>query len=178
VLDEDGGPLPDGTVGLLAIDSPSRTAGYWNDPELTKSFEVNGFWLTGDVARRDSDGNYYHLDRTVDVIDTADGPIYSLPIEEVLLADCGGLWWDLSVVGVPAGDGLVPVAMVRPNPEAAGMDRDEQLATANKALEAAGLTPLSALFVAETADDFPLGVTGKALKRELRARLATVLVAG
>jgi acyl-coenzyme A synthetase/AMP-(fatty) acid ligase len=176
VLDEDGNELPDGTVGLLAVDTPSRTPGYWNDPKLTASFELSGYWLTGDVAYRDSGGSFYHLDRTVDVIDTVDGPVYSLPIEEVLLADCGGLWWDLSVVGIPnaEGTGLVPVAMVRPNPEAAGMDRADLLATANKALEAAGLTPLSALFVAETAEDFPLGVTGKALKRELRARMATL----
>ena len=179
VLDEEGDEVPDGTVGLLAVDTPSRTPGYWNDPKLTASFELNGYWLTGDVAYRDSEGSFYHLDRTVDVIDTLDGPVYSLPIEEVLLADCGGLWWDLSVVGIPntEGTGLVPVAMVRPNPEAAGMDRADLLATANKALDAAGLTPLGALFVAESADDFPLGVTGKALKRELRSRLATLFVA-
>jgi acyl-coenzyme A synthetase/AMP-(fatty) acid ligase len=177
VLDVDGNELPDGTVGLLAVDSPSLTAGYWNDPGLTESSWLAGYWLTGDVAYRDVDGNYFHLDRTVDVMETATGPVYTLPIEEVLLADCGGLWWDLSVVGVPSADGSgqAPVAMVRPNPEATAMGDAEQLATANKALEAAGLTPLAALFVARQPDDFPLGVTGKALKRELRARLATSL---
>jgi acyl-coenzyme A synthetase/AMP-(fatty) acid ligase len=176
VLDESGNELPPGEVGLLAVQTPSRTPGYWNDPKLTASFELAGYWLTGDVARRDSDGRFFHLDRTVDVIDTSTGPIYSLPIEEVLLADCGDLWWDCSVVGVPTAEGgsLAPVAMVRPNPEALLRPREELLEIANKALDSAGLTPLEALLVAESDEDFPTGVTGKALKRELRTRLASL----
>ena len=79
VLDEDGQEVPDGTVGLLGVKTPSRTPGYWNDPRLTASFESNGWWLTGDLARRDAEGRFYHLDRTVDVIDTETGPVYSLP---------------------------------------------------------------------------------------------------
>ncbi|NUR29251.1 MAG: acyl--CoA ligase, partial [Catenulispora sp.] len=85
VLDESGAEVPDGTVGLLGVITPSRTPGYWKNPRLTSSFELNGFWLTGDVARRDAEGNFYHLDRTVDVIDSLDGPVYSLELEEVLL---------------------------------------------------------------------------------------------
>jgi len=54
------------------------------------------------------------------------------------------------------------------------MDRGDLLRLANEALAAAGLTQLSALLVAETPEDFPLGVTGKALKRELRTRLSTL----
>jgi acyl-coenzyme A synthetase/AMP-(fatty) acid ligase len=176
VLDEDGYEVPDGTVGLLAVQTPSRTPGYWNDPKLTSSFELSGYWLTGDVARRDNDGNFYHLDRTVDVIDTADGPVYSLPIEEVLLADCAELFWDCSVVGVPGpdGDGQRPVAVVRLQSGAHGQEPERLREQVNKALAAADLAPLAALLVARTDADFPSGVTGKALKRELRTRLATL----
>ncbi|MFD0888258.1 class I adenylate-forming enzyme family protein, partial [Streptosporangium algeriense] len=120
VLDENGEEVPDGTVGLLAVITPSRTPGYWNDPKLTSGFELNGYWLTGDVARRDGEGDFYHLDRTVDVIDTVDGPVYSLPIEEVLIADCADLVRDCSVVGVPGrpGEGQRPIAVVLPQAEA------------------------------------------------------------
>nr|BFE57079.1 hypothetical protein GCM10020063_016050 [Dactylosporangium thailandense] len=175
ILDEDGTALPDGTVGLLAIKSPSRTPGYWHNPRLTASFELNGYWLTGDVAYRDADGNFYHLDRTVDVIDTVDGPVYSLPLEEVLLADCSGLVRDCSVIGVPApGGGQLPVAVVQPQ---AGPEpgEDELLERANKELAGAGLAPLAAVRIARTPADFPLGPTGKVLKRELRARHASLL---
>jgi acyl-CoA synthetase (AMP-forming)/AMP-acid ligase II len=108
VLDEDGNELPDGQVGLLAVITPSRTPGYWKNARLTSSFELNGFWLTGDVARRDAEGNFYHLDRTVDVIDTVDGPVYSLEIEEVLIADCADVVLDCAVVGGAGGAGQPP----------------------------------------------------------------------
>lgn len=170
VLDEDGAELPDGTVGLLGVITPSRTPGYWKNPRLTASFELNGFWLTGDVARRDGDGNFYHLDRTVDVIDTTDGPVYSLPLEEVLIADCADLVRDCSVIGVPGPDGhaQVPVAVVQLQAGAIG---DGLLEVANKELSAAGLATLAAV---EIVAEFPLGPTGKVLKRELRTRHAAM----
>jgi len=180
VLDEDGVPVPDGTVGLLGVKTPSRTPGYWNNPRLTSSFEVNGFWLTGDVARRDGDGNFYHLDRTVDVIDTTAGPVYSLPIEEVLIADCADVVQDCSVVGVPGatGEGQVPVAVVRLQADADGWTPDAILDKANKELAGAGLATLAAVRIAHTPEDYPLGPTGKVLKRELRTRFATMFAAG
>jgi acyl-coenzyme A synthetase/AMP-(fatty) acid ligase len=180
VLDEDGVPVPDGTVGLLGVKTPSRTPGYWNNPRLTSSFEVNGFWLTGDVARRDGDGNFYHLDRTVDVIDTTAGPVYSLPIEEVLIADCADVVQDCSVVGVPGatGEGQVPVAVVRLQADADGWTPDAILDKANKELAGAGLATLAAVRIAHTSEDYPLGPTGKVLKRELRTRFATMFAAG
>jgi acyl-coenzyme A synthetase/AMP-(fatty) acid ligase len=176
VLDENGEEVPDGTVGLLAVITPSRTPGYWNDPRLTSSFELNGYWLTGDVARRDSEGNFYHLDRTVDVIDTAAGPVYSLPIEEVLIADCADLVQDCSVVGVPgkAGEGQRPIAVVRLQAGAADTTAEEVMDKANKALADAGLATLATVIIARTDEDYPLGPTGKVLKRELRTRHAVL----
>ncbi|MEV0534239.1 class I adenylate-forming enzyme family protein [Kitasatospora sp. NPDC050463] len=176
VLSEDGEELPDGTVGLLGVVSPSRTPGYWNDRRLTATFELAGYWLTGDVARRDTEGNFYHLDRTVDVIDTLDGPVYSLPIEEVLLADCGDLVQDCSVIGVPGapGEGQRPLAVVRLQAHAGDPTAEEVREAANKALAGAGLSALAAVSIARTPEDFPLGPTGKVLKRELRTRFATL----
>ncbi|MER7667645.1 class I adenylate-forming enzyme family protein [Kitasatospora sp. NPDC096128] len=177
VLDHDGTELPDGTVGLLAVDTPSLTPGYWHDERLTASFELAGYWLTGDVARRDAEGRFHHLDRTVDVIDTASGPVYSLPIEEVLLADCADLVRDCAVVGVPAGpgNGQHPIAVVQLQQEATDTEAEAVRAAANAALAAAGLAALAAVRIARTAEDFPLGPTGKVLKRELRTRYAGLL---
>ena len=175
VVDERGEEVPDGTVGLLGVKTASRTPGYWNDPRLTASFESNGWWLTGDVARRDAEGRFYHLDRTVDVIDTAAGPVYSLPIEEVLLADCADLVLDCSVVGVPGPDGSQPIAVVQLQADAAGATEEALLDRANKELANAGREQLAAVVIARTPDDFPLGPTGKVLKRELRTRHASLL---
>ncbi|WP_319462756.1 class I adenylate-forming enzyme family protein [Micromonospora sp. RTP1Z1] len=176
VLTDDGEEVPPGTVGLLAIKSPSCTPGYWNAPALTATFERNGWWLTGDVAYRDAEGRFYHLDRTVDVIDTADGPAYSLPIEEVLLADLAEVVLDCSVVGVPAADGVgqSPIAVVRLQ---AGADptEEELRERANKALADHGLATFALVSIVRTPADLPLGPTGKVLKRELRTRFATAL---
>ncbi|NUW33922.1 acyl--CoA ligase [Nonomuraea sp. SMC257] len=179
VLDENGEEVPDGTVGLLGVITPSRTPGYWNDQRLTESFELNGFWLTGDVARRDAEGRFYHLDRTVDVIDTLAGPVYSLPVEEVLIADCADLVQDCSVVGVPGppGEGQRPIAVVRLQADAADATAEEVRDRANKALAEAGLATLGAVVIARTGEDYPLGPTGKVLKRELRTRHAALFAA-
>jgi acyl-coenzyme A synthetase/AMP-(fatty) acid ligase len=161
---------------MLGVRTPTRTPGYWNDPALTKSFELSGYWLTGDIARRDEEGRYYHLDRTVDVIDTAGGPVYSLPIEEILIADCAELVLDCSVVGVPSpAGGQQPVAAVRLQPGVQEPSPEQLLAHANSALRAASAPPLAAVIIARTPEDFPTGVTGKSLKRELRTRLAALL---
>lgn len=176
VLNDDGDELPVGEVGMLAVKAPSITPGYWKNPRLTNSFLLNGYWLTGDVARRDADGYFYHLDRTVDVIDTLDGPVYSLPIEEVLLADCDDLVQDCSVVGVPgpAGQGQRPIAVVRLQDAAAGTSEEALLDRANKELADKGMTALAAVKIVREPADFPLGPTGKVLKRELRTRWATI----
>jgi acyl-CoA synthetase (AMP-forming)/AMP-acid ligase II len=176
VVDDSGEELPDGTVGLLAVKSPSLTPGYWNADRLTESFRVNGWWLTGDVARRDSEGNFYHLDRTVDVIDTDDGPVYSLPLEEVLLADCAELVRDCSVVGVPTPEGARPIAVVQLQEPARDATSETVLERANKELASAGLAELDAVVIAHAPEDFPLGPTGKVLKRELRTRHARLLM--
>lgn len=177
VLDQNGQEVPDGTAGLLGVRTPTRTAGYWNAPKLTSRHLLAGYWLSGDVVRKDSEGRFYHLDRDVDVIQTSAGPVHSLLLEEVLLADCAKLILDCAIVGVPdaAGDGQRPVAVVvfqggaeEPSPQ----DLLEQL---NGALAAAKLTSLTAVVVAHDKTQFPTGATGKVLKRELRNQLATLL---
>jgi len=178
VLDDDGTELPVGAVGLLAVKAPSITPGYWKNERLTDSFRRNGYWLTGDVARIDAEGNFYHLDRTVDVIDTVSGPVYSLQIEEVLLADCADIVRDGVVIGVPAGGGVAqePIAIVQLQAGALDWTPEAILERANKELADKGLHPLSKVSIATTAADYPLGPTGKVLKRELRTKFAAALV--
>ncbi len=156
--------------------SPTRTPGYWGNTELTGKSSVSGFWLTGDVVYRDRRGRFFHLDRVPDVIDTAEGPVYSLPIEEAILlgrpevADC-------AVVAVDAPPPLgkqVPFATVLLKPGAKAPA--DLLGSLNDVLRARGLTALSAAVVATEPEHFPTGATGKVLKRSLREHFADVLV--
>ncbi|MEH2558044.1 acyl-coenzyme A synthetase/AMP-(fatty) acid ligase [Bradyrhizobium algeriense] len=177
IVNEAGEEQPVGTPGLLALKAPTITPGYWNDPEMSKRFRLSGYWLTGDVARRDEDGRFYHLDRTVDVIDGPFGAVYSLPIEEMLLADFAAIVLDCSVVGVPSHNrfGQRPIAIIRPQRDATIPTEGQLLTLFNEHLSKVGLEQLAAVQVARRPEDFPVGVTGKVLKRELRTRFATLL---
>lgn len=169
-LDEHGNPLPPGEAGLLGVRTASVTPGYWGAPELTENAHRGHYFLTGDVVRRDADGNFYHLDRTPDVITTVDGPVYSLPVEEVVLNVTGAL--DAAVVAVADPDHPAtsrPIAVVLFRDPSSGQV-DELLARCNAELHEAGLTQLRALVVAADRSELPAGVTGKVLKRVLRER--------
>jgi acetyl-CoA synthetase len=87
---EDGGveeiTQPD-TMGELALRPgwPSMFRAYWSDPErYTKCF-AGGFYLTGDLARRDADGYYWFVGRTDDVIKTMGHLIGPFEVESTLL---------------------------------------------------------------------------------------------
>ncbi|CAM5517709.1 MULTISPECIES: class I adenylate-forming enzyme family protein [Streptomyces] len=176
VLDPDGRQLGPGRAGRLGVISPTRTPGYWGNTELTGKSSVSGFWLTGDIVYRDRRGRFFHLDRVPDVIETAEGPVYSLPMEEAILlglpevADC-------AVVAVDAPPPLgkqAPFATVLLKPGAKAPA--DLLATLNDVLRARGLTALSAAVLATEPEHFPTGATGKVLKRSLREHFADVLV--
>ncbi|MDA2811420.1 class I adenylate-forming enzyme family protein [Nocardiopsis sp. RSe5-2] len=173
VLDGDGRPVEDGRPGRLGVRTPTVTPGYWNDSGRTALSSFSGYWLTGDVVYRDTDGRIYHLDRVPDVVHTADGPVFSLPLEEVVLSEPGVA--DCAVVAVPdPGTGaMAPYAVVRP---AEGAEPPADLLGAlNARLEAAGLARLRGASAVRSEEDFPLGPTGKVLKRRLRERFADAL---
>jgi long-chain acyl-CoA synthetase len=175
VLDEAGNELPRGRVGLLGVHTPSVTPGYVNAKELTDDARRGEYFLTGDVVRQDEAGNWYHLDRTPDVITTAAGQVPSLPLEEVLLNTT--LADDAAVVAVddPATPGRSLPFGIALFERGGPPDADSALAGCNTALAAQGSTGLAGLIVTDERDDVPTGVTGKVLKRVLRERHQAVL---
>lgn len=167
VLRPDGSKAPVGEVGFFGARGPSITAGYWNDADTTYRSKLGGYWLTGDLVYSDGDGNYFVVDRTKDAIETAEGTGYSVLMEEVLLSEISAIS-DCAVVAGRHGEQVVPVAVVITEKSPAEAAR--LLAQANEVLENAGHPRIAVLDVAQTPEDFPVGVTGKVLKRELRDR--------
>jgi acyl-coenzyme A synthetase/AMP-(fatty) acid ligase len=167
VLRADGSKAPVGEVGFFGAKGPSITAGYWNDSDTTYRSKLGGYWLTGDLVYQDVDGNYFVVDRTKDAIETAEGTGYSVLMEEMLLSEISAIT-DCAVVAGRHGEQIVPVAVIitDESPSEAG----RLLAEANEVLTAAGHPRIVVLDVALTPQDFPVGVTGKVLKRELRER--------
>ncbi len=75
--------------GELLLRGPSIFQGYWNKPEATaESFDGEGWFLTGDIARMDEDGFLYITDRKKDLLKTSGGKLIApQPIENQLKAD-------------------------------------------------------------------------------------------
>jgi long-chain acyl-CoA synthetase len=77
--------LSDGSVGELQIKGPITMMGYLGRAEATQEVLASDGWLrTGDLARIDSDGFIYVVDRLKDMIITAGFNIYPAELERVL----------------------------------------------------------------------------------------------
>ncbi len=75
------------TVGELALRPgwPSMFRTYWGEPERYARCFAGGFYLTGDLARRDADGYYWFVGRADDVIKTMGHLIGPFEVESALL---------------------------------------------------------------------------------------------
>ncbi|MGA5507456.1 class I adenylate-forming enzyme family protein [Streptomyces umbrinus] len=185
VLAEDGTPLPPGRIGRLGLKSPTLTPGYWNDSLTWNRMRLGGYWLTGDLAQQDEEGNFYHLDRAPDAVRTRDGILFSTRTEELLLRELPELA-DCTVVGVAPegvradwdGDGeaeayaLLQLADETTENETAEDSGDEVwTARVNAVLVRAGFPPVTRALRMKP-DDVAKGATGKVLKRVMRDRFA------
>jgi long-chain acyl-CoA synthetase len=101
VIDDEGNPQPPDTTGELALRGPTiMMRGYWNRPDATADVFLDGGWFrTGDVARIDSEGFVYLVDRAKDMIIRAGENVYCVEVENILFDHPDVL--DAALVGVP-----------------------------------------------------------------------------
>ncbi|KAB2349055.1 class I adenylate-forming enzyme family protein [Actinomadura rudentiformis] len=111
-----GEELPTGEVGELLIKGPNVIKGYWGRPEATaQSFDADGWFHSGDLARLDADGFVYIVDRAKDMLIRGGENVYCAEVEAALydhpaVTDCG-------VIGVPhdvLGEEVGAVVCLRP----------------------------------------------------------------
>ncbi|MBD5606010.1 MAG: AMP-binding protein, partial [Candidatus Eremiobacteraeota bacterium] len=163
IADADGNALPDGATGELWIRSPAITAGYWKQPDATADVLCDGWYRSGDMARRDAKGLYYIVDRAKDMIVSGGENIYSAEIESLLsLHPCIA---SAAVIGVPDprwGEAVKAVVVTRAGESVMEL---ELLAWCRERL-ASYKVPKSVDFV----ETLPVISTGKVSKRELRER--------
>jgi acetyl-CoA synthetase len=168
IIDADGNDVPDGEGGNLAVRPgwPSMFQVYWNDQERYDSRFKNGWYLTGDEAVRDSEGYFWFVGRSDDVINTAGhlvGPfeVESALIEHPAVAEAG-------VIGKPD-----PIAMeivkafvsLKDGYDPSDELRRELMGFARKKL-AAAVAPREIEIVAS----LPKTRSGKIMRRLLKAR--------
>lgn len=117
VLDDDGRPVPPGTVGKLAVRGPTGCR-YLNDARQ-KSYVKNGWNMTGDAYVMDAQGYFIYQSRTDDMIISAGYNIAAPEVEDGLMLHPAVT--ECAVIGVPDTErGQIVKAFVVLRPEVAG----------------------------------------------------------
>jgi 2-aminobenzoate-CoA ligase len=98
VVDEAMHPVPDGTIGRLAVRGPTGCR-YLDNLERQRAYVRDGWNLTGDSYIRDADGYFWYQARTDDMIISSGYNISGPEVESVLLEHPAVL--ECGVVGVP-----------------------------------------------------------------------------
>jgi len=100
ILAEDGSEAADDEVGELCFRGPHVSLGYWHNPEATaEALDADGWFHTGDLARRDAEGFFYIAGRKKDMIISGGVNVYPIELETELAAHPGVR--DVAVVGLP-----------------------------------------------------------------------------
>jgi long-chain acyl-CoA synthetase len=92
-------PLPWGEAGELLIRGPQVMAGYHNQAEATREALRDGWLHTGDIARMDTDGYFYIVDRKKDLIKPGGLQVWPREVEEQIQAHPKVL--EAGVAGIP-----------------------------------------------------------------------------
>jgi len=161
IVDERGRDVPKGEAGELAVRGPGVMKEYYKNPEATAKTLVDGWLLTGDMARFDEDGFIWLVDRKKDIIITGGENIFPVEIEDFLLEN--DKIQDAAVIGIPderLGEIVAAIVKVKPGKELS----EEEVSRFCEALPKYK-RPRKFIF-----DDVPRNPTGKIEKPKLRKK--------
>ncbi|HRD65510.1 MAG TPA: acetate--CoA ligase [Candidatus Competibacter sp.] len=166
----DGGidRLSPGEEGELALRAgwPSMFRGYLNDEERYRRCFADGWYLSGDLATQDTDGYFWFVGRSDDVIKTSGHMVGPFEVENVLMEHLAVA--EAGMIGKPdafAGQIVKAFVALKPGYTASDALRKELLGFARTRLGPA-VAPRELEFVA----DLPKTRSGKIMRRLLRAR--------
>lgn len=158
-----------GEVGVIEVKGPNVFQGYWQMPEKTaEEFRTDGFFITGDLATRDSDGYVTIVGRAKDLVISGGFNVYPKEIEGVIDEMEGVV--ESAVFGVPHedfGEGVVAVVVAR---DGARLNESRMIQSLKKDM-AAFKVPKRILFL----DELPRNTMGKVQKNVLRENYSGLL---
>jgi acetyl-CoA synthetase len=157
-----------GEQGELALSAgwPSMFRGYLHDQERYRKCFAGAWYLTGDIAKRDTDGYYWFVGRADDVIKSSGHLIGPFEVESTLMEHRG--FAEAGVIGKPdpvAGETVKAFISLKPGFTASDELRRELLGFARKRLGAV-VAPKEIDFV----QSVPKTRSGKIMRRLLKAR--------
>jgi crotonobetaine/carnitine-CoA ligase len=113
VVDDDGNDVAEGEVGELVVQTPILFKEYLNDPEQTAAAFRNGWFLTGDLVKRDADHYFFFVARKKDIIRRRGENISGAELDRVVSSHPQVL--EAAAIGVPSdlGEEEIMVIVVR-----------------------------------------------------------------
>ena len=157
--------LPTGELGEIVVRGHNVFKGYLNKPEATAAAIVDGWFRTGDLGTKDDEGYIRIVDRKKDMVLRGGYNVYPRDVEDVLIRHESIA--QVAVIAVPDPKLGEEVAACVVLADGAQLTEDELIAWAKERL-AGYKYPRRVFFT----DAFPLGPSGKVLKRELVTRYA------
>lgn len=159
---ETGEDLPDGQDGEFVARGYNIMKGYYKMPQATAlAIDEDGWLHTGDLARRDADGNYKITGRIKDMIIRGGENIYPKEIEDFIYTHPKVS--DVQVIGVPDrqyGEEIMACVILKQGESAT----EEEIKEYVRDHMAKHKTPRYVMFV----DSFPMNAAGKILKYKMR----------
>jgi fatty-acyl-CoA synthase len=163
IVDENDAPVPNGTIGEVAVRGPQLMRGYWNLPEPSAEALRGGWMHTGDAGILDDEGFLYIQDRVKDMIVSGGENVYPREVEDVLFQHPAVA--DVAVIGVPDekwGEAVKAIVVLK-----AGETVDAETLLAHCKGRLGGYKrPRSVDFI----DALPRNPSGKVLKKDLREK--------
>lgn len=167
LVDDADEPVPVGEVGEIVHRSPHAALGYYNDEEKTAEAFRGGWFHSGDLGVLSADGYLSVVDRKKDMIKTGGENVASREVEEALYQLDGVA--EVAVFGIAHPRWIEAVtAVVVPR---AGAELTVEQVDAHAREHLAGYKRPKYVVLA---DALPKNPSGKILKRELRARHASL----
>jgi fatty-acyl-CoA synthase len=161
--------VPQGAPGELCTRAYSVMIGYWNEPEKTAEVLRHGWMHTGDLATMDSEGYLNIVGRIKDLVIRGGENVYPREVEEFLYTHPDIV--DAQVIGVPDDKyGEELMAWVRLRPGAPAMSADSL-----REFSSGKLAHYKIPRYVHLVDEFPMTVTGKVRKVEMRAQAVEIL---
>lgn len=161
-LDENGVGVPVGQLGEFATSGPRVVPGYWNKPEATTESLPESELRISDAGFVDDDGWFYLVARKKDMINASGYKLWPRKVEDVPYGHPAIR--EVAVIGVPdeyRGETIKANVSCKPDSTVTG----EELIEFCKRKMTAYKYPGTIKFL----DDSPKTMTGKTLRRELRA---------
>jgi fatty-acyl-CoA synthase len=170
IAPETGRTVPRGTPGELCTRGYSVMLGYWGQPDKTAEAVDAAHWMhTGDLAIMDADGYLAITGRIKDMVIRGGENVYPREIEEFLYTHPDIL--DAQVIGVPDaryGEELMVWVRLRAGAPALTAESLREFC-------AGQLAHYKIPRYVHIADEFPMTVTGKVRKVEMRERSVEIL---